>query len=85
MRDYIDKIIDVVAVLVCIGGVIAAIPFISRGNHYDSDYYFVALLIFVSTLVISLFMIGFSVLIENTREIAENTLSKNHDNTNENN
>ena len=68
IKLHIDKIINVLSVLLFIGGVIGTIYCI-----YDDSFYFIALIVFVSTLVCSVFMIGFSELIASTRKIAENS------------
>lgn len=69
IKLHIDKIINVLSVLLFIGGVIGTIYCIYQGNDYDDSFYFIALIVFVSTLVCSVFMIGFSELIASTRKL----------------
>lgn len=73
IKLYIDKIINVLAVLVFCGGIIGTIYCAYQGYDYiDDNLYLIAFIVFASTLVTSTFMIGFSELIANTREIMIN-------------
>lgn len=72
IKLYINKIINVLAVLVFCGGIIGTIYCAYQGYDYDDNFYLIAFIVFASTLVTSTFMIGFSELIANTREIMIN-------------